>query len=433
MGNMKKNILKIVAFLLIAIAACVGIYFLPPVYSRLSWRVDELRTRIKYALNPPEQAIFVPQASTPLALPTLTVTPLPPTPTLTPDCGAACFTATPTPPPTETPLPSPTPTPLPLQAKLKGVKHEYQHWNNCGPATLAMALSFWGWEGTQADTAPVLKPNDRDKNVMPYEMAAYVQDHTNLRVQIRHGGDLETLRRFIASGFPVLIEKGFEGVDFDGWMGHYEVLTSYDLDDDSFLAQDSYQGPDKKLSGPDIYANWRAFNFIYMIIYPAEREAEVMALMGEQWDEMANWQFAADKAKAETTTLTGRDQYFAWYNLGSSLTSMGQYSQAAAAFDEAFRLYPSIPEKTRPWRMVWYQTGPYFAYYFTGRYQDVIDLATTTLDAMNEPVLEESFVWRARARAALGDKEGAIADLNQALKVHADFRPALDELAILGG
>jgi len=46
--------------------------------------------------------------------------------------------------------------------------------------------------------------------------------------------------------------------------------------------------------------------------------------------------------------------------------------------------------------------------------------------------LEESYVWRARARAALGDTAGAIDDLNQALKYHKDYAPALEELAACG-
>jgi tetratricopeptide (TPR) repeat protein len=83
--------------------------------------------------------------------------------------------------------------------------------------------------------------------------------------------------------------------------------------------------------------------------------------------------------------------------------------------------------------MVWYQTGPYYAYYYTGRYYDVISLATSTLSIMEEPILEETYVWRARARAALGDNAGAIDDLNKALLYHKDYAPALEELARLAG
>ena len=91
-----------------------------------------------------------------------------------------------------------------------------------------------------------------------------------------------------------------------------------------------------------------------------------------------------------------------------------------------------MPEAERPWRMLWYQTGPYFAYYYTARYQDVIDLATQTLDASSEPNLEESFYWRARAYLALGQTDPAVKDLQQCVEVHEGFQPCVEELGRLG-
>jgi hypothetical protein len=44
------------------------------------------------------------------------------------------------------------PTPIPVKVVLGGIVHEYQQFNNCGPANLAMALSYWGWQGDQRDT-----------------------------------------------------------------------------------------------------------------------------------------------------------------------------------------------------------------------------------------------------------------------------------------
>ena len=54
---------------------------------------------------------------------------------------------------------------------------------------------------------------------------------------------------------------------------------------------------------------------------------------------------------------------------------------------------------TTPFRMMWYQTGPYFAYYYAGRYQDVINLANVN-KTIAQPTLEESLYWRGMAEAA---------------------------------
>jgi tetratricopeptide (TPR) repeat protein len=179
--------------------------------------------------------------------------------------------------------------------------------------------------------------------------------------------------------------------------------------------------------------SWRAFNFTYLIVYPADKEAEVLALLGPDADETANWQNAARKASDEIYALTGIDQYFAWFNRGSSLVQLQDYAGGSAAYDEAFAVYPSIPEAERPWRMLWYQTGPYFAYFYSGRYWDVLSLAETTLAAMqSDKNLEESYYWRGMAKAALGDTTGAVADYQSSVKYHEGFTPALFQLNQLG-
>ncbi len=141
-------------FLLIGIPlVCVigvALYYLPPIHERLAWRIDNIKSQIIYAINPPEQAVFVPkeqvasivratlQALTPTSSPSSTATPTVPGPTSTP---------------APSPTPTLTPTPIPQSARLTGIIHEYQKWNNCGPANLSMALSYWGWKGDQRDTA----------------------------------------------------------------------------------------------------------------------------------------------------------------------------------------------------------------------------------------------------------------------------------------
>lgn len=400
------------------------LYNLPPIKNRLVWRVDEYKAKIKYALSPPEQVVFVPQeqentANENISSPQPTTRPSPSS-TIPPLGPTATFTPNPT--------STPTPTPVPRSIQLTGFRHEYQGWNNCGPATLSMALSYWGWEGDQYDIAPITKPNPRDKNVMPYEMADYVETQTDLKAISRVGGELNLLKQFVAAGFPVIIEKGFEGPEFDGWMGHYVLVTGYNDIQQTFTLQDSYYGPDQTMGYADLERFWRAFNFTYLIPYAHEREADITALLGTQVDKTLNDQSAAQKASEEIFSLTDRDQYFAWFNRGTSLVALKDYAGAATAYDQAFALYPSIPEKERPWRMMWYQTGPYWAYYYTGRYQDLSDLATETLDNMSEPILEESYYWRALAQEAMGNIPAAIQDLQFSLKYHPGFIPAQQQL-----
>jgi hypothetical protein len=133
-----------------------GVYNLPFVHERLAWRVDNFIGQVKYAINPPEEVIFVPQeqaqvqveqivqATLAVALPSATSSP---TATFLPTVTRPGPTTTPA--PTDTAIPSPTP--IPASVRLTGFVHEYQKWNNCGPATLHGA--FWGWQGSQPDAA----------------------------------------------------------------------------------------------------------------------------------------------------------------------------------------------------------------------------------------------------------------------------------------
>jgi len=86
----------------------------------------------------------------------------------------------------------------------------------------------------------------------------------------------------------------------------------------------------------------------------------------------------------------------------------------------------------RPYRMLWYQTGPYFAYYYSGRYQDVIDLAYVTFDTIGDDVLEESWHWLGMARLALGDTDRAIIAFREAVRLHPGFSASLYQLEQLG-
>ena len=430
----KKNnrLLKVLLILTVLVVIMIIVYFLPPFHDRFSWRLANIRADIFYFFNPPEETSFSPgQQAEMAAIVNQTQTALAPTatetlvPTLTPTNYIS-------PTPTLTPSPTPSPTPIPSSVRLEGVVHEFQKFNNCGPANLSMALSYWGWEGDQLVTAASLKPKQEDRNVMPYEMADYVNQETNFRALIRWGGDLEMLKKFIAAGIPPIIEKGFEEeVAQNAWMGHYGLITAYDEEKEIFIIQDSYVGEDYANPYEKVQRHWRSFNYVYLIIYPPDREAEVMSILGPQADETFNLQYAAQKAAQEINQLSGRELFFAWFNYGTSLANLADYYGAAQAYDSAFEVYDELAAK--PWRITWYQTGPYFAYYYTGRYQDVLDLANITLSYSSvQPAIEESWVWRGRAKVALGDIEGAIEDFRSALEWHPGWWVAEQELSALG-
>ena len=426
----------------ISIVILIILYYVPPIHSRLSWRLESLRTQLRYAVNPPEEAIFQPtqQAQVDLAvtkmIQTLQVT-------LTPQ--AAVATSTPQPGPTL--KPTVTTTPLPATVMLENVKYEHQHGrlNYCGPANFSMALTYWGWNGNRDVVGKSVKPTDADKNVMPYELQDFILDNVpGMSSVVRYGGDIDTLKRLVSAGFPVVAEKGIYETDVNGkysWMGHYAFVTGYDDTQDLIIYQDTYQpagsepGHNRKIKTSSFIEGWRAFNYIFMVVYPNEKEGEVMTLLGPLADDQWASQRALNVAQSESQTLSDIDRFFAWFNVGTSHVALFQYADAAIAYDYAFNIYADLDtnDSVRPYRMMWYQTGPYKAYYYTNRFADVINLADTTLnDTIAEPVLEESLYWRGMAYYMAGKTDLAVNDYRAALKVHPQWIPATQAMQDLG-
>ena len=290
---MRKRVQRLALLAPLSLLVLVALYYLPPIHSRLGWRVAEARARVKYALNPPEEALFIPgEAAAEAALPTPGVLVLTATPTATHPFTPTATDPGPTPTAEPSPTPTITPTPLPERVFIEGVKYEDQHgrWNYCGPANLSMALTYWGWDGNRDVVGKQLKPSDKDKNIMPYEMQDFVADYTEgLATELRLGGDIEVLKRLVAGGFPVVAEKGYYEVDYTGklgWLGHYQFVTGYDESKGVLIVQDTYipDGKNHEFSYADFIEGWRSFNYLFIVVYPVERAAEVNAALGAYAD-----------------------------------------------------------------------------------------------------------------------------------------------------
>lgn len=440
------TLVGVVAIELCLIGAALGIKpALRAIPGRYRARLPEFVQEM--AALPHPASLPTPQVTVSFTIPTFPVTP--PTPTLTPVPPTRTplvqpptpdeTTRTPSPTPTQHATTAPTPTftpatvPGPAQAArstpadleratvlLSGFRHEYQLWNNCGPATLSVALSYYSWDGDQRDAAAFLKPDQEDKNVSPSEMAAFVRGQ-GLEVIIRYGGDVHLIQRLLLAGFPVLIEKGFDPEpDRLGWMGHYLLIVGYNEFERAFVTMDSYTGPSQNEPYIHLDDYWRHFNRTYLVIYRPEQAGDLAAVLGDDMDPTVNlWNTLA--IAIQEVNEDSKDP-FAWFNLGSSYTQVGLFPDAAGAFDQARLL-------GLPWRMLWYQFWPYLAYYQVGRYDEMIALADATLATTLE--IEEAFYYKGMALQANGDLTGARAAYQQALDFNPNYAAAVQAISAL--
>lgn len=327
---------------------------------------------------------------------------------------------------------TPQPTPIPIIAdtsglnairpavQLTGVIQEAQRFNNCGPTTLRMYFSYFGYrQDSQVQIADVIKPYKDDRNVSPNELTAYAQSK-GFKALTRVNGTLDRLKEILSNDLPVMIEEGYDPPRaHEGWMGHYILLTGYD--DQGIIAQDSYNGPNQHVAWADVDSFWRDFNRTYIVMYKSDQEQKIRALLGQDMDDATMYARAAQRAQDEWNA--NPKDAFAAFNLGSSLVGLHEYDAAANAFDRARVL-------NLPWRMLWYQFGPYEAYYNVGRYDEIVALADATLKPTGD--LEESYYYKGLALQKLGRTDQARQAFQLALKYNPNYLAAQQALAELG-
>ena len=408
----KRNIALAGAGLLIV---ALLLFQVPAISSRLAWRYEVAKTYVKNVLNPvgsaPTAIPNTPVAVADISSPTSPVV----TPTLEPIATALPPTATLAPPP--------------AQALLVSPPYEKQTANNCGPAALSMLLHMVGWSGSQKDISDVIKPVNGDRNVNPEEMAYWVRNYAGwLRIEYRVVGDIQTLKRLIAAGYPVIVEATTSlnpddtgWPDDDLWAAHYLLLTGYDDTTKTFIAQDAYRGPDKTIPYEQLEAEWKPFNYLYMVVYLPEKEPELQNLLGSNWDPDLNRQNALTVAQA--ATVNDPSDAFAWFNVGSNLVYFDRHFEANDAYDKAREL--GLPQ-----RMFRYQFGPFLANFHSNRNEDL--LALTDYALQRTEMSEETWLWHGWGLYRNGDTNGAVENWRKALSVRPGYEDALYALNFVG-
>ena len=434
---------------LLVLAAVLSWWMLPAVVQALPGQVrvrlpEELiravTTPLPTALPAPRvepeeiQLTAVSAIVEPIATPTLAAVPqTPETVSATEPAASERVTATPSGAPTKTPTATATVEPIPSKVHLEGMEITPQSLNNCGPTNLSINLNYYGLETTQFDVAEVVKPHYDDRNVSPQELVNYTNEYTDLQASRFSGGDLTLLKKLLAAGFPVVIEKGYEP-DWQGWMGHYLTLIGYDEADATFLTMDTFLGPwdstGRTYHYEEIENYWQHFNNTFFVVYPPQQAETLFEIINPQLlDPVIMWQHTA--ATAQHNIDTDPQNAFAWFNLGSSYTELGQlnndprfFKAAATAFDQA-RLIGLPP------RMLWYQFQPYIAYVETGRLDDVLTLTATIRDHQGGDKVEETFYYRGQALQALGNEKDAAFNYQRALEIKPEYQEAREALAAI--
>ncbi len=303
------------------------------------------------------------------------------------------------------------------KALLPGAKWVAQTFNNCGPATTSMVLQYFGFNVNQNETKARLRSNPDDKNVFTYEIAEYLQKDYQIKSQLLYGGDLQTLKKLLTNGFYVVIEDWLHPNED---IGHTTIIRGFDDEQGVLIADDSFIGINITYPYEQfVETQWKAFNYEYLPVYKPEDEALIQAILGNT-DKTSVFQRSAQIARREIAK--NENDMYAWFNLGSSLYELGQYTEAKAAFEKSKSL-------GWPKRMLWYQIQPIQTYNALHEYQKTIEMADIAMWGNNVTFAEAHFE-KAVAYKGLGNIDKAREEVNSALQYDPNFEKAKDLLGL---
>lgn len=305
---------------------------------------------------------------------------------------------------------------------LENPKHTYQTFNNCGPATLSMMLSWHGLNVSQNELGDRMRPyqvasgDNDDKTIFTYEFVQWAKEYGFESVG-RVNGDIELLKTFTANGIPVVV-KTWLNVNDD--IGHFRIVRGFDEGRQVIIQDDSYHGPNKNISYFDFLSMWQPFNYNYMIVYTPAQAPLVQAIIGEEIEEITAWQNALTRAQREAEL--DPENVYPWFNMATAYYHLGEYQSSVEAFERV--------ENRLPRRMLWYQIEPIQAYQALGNYDRVFEITDRLLNGGNR-AYSELYQLRGEIYLAQGDIARAREQFELALLYNKNFDKAKEALESL--
>lgn len=322
---------------------------------------------------------------------------------------------------TSSPLPNPTPSyKLPGDLKIIPLKtHIFQSFNNCGPAALAMALSYFNISKNQQELGNKLRPyqipggNNDDKSVTLEELANEAEN-LGLVSYHRPNGDIEKLKLFIANDIPV-ITRTLLKLNED--IGHYRIVRGFDETSKVLIQDDSLQNKNLKYSYFDFLYLWETFNFEYLVIAPTEKKELVEDILGDELDRKVAFQNSLVRIG-----LKDSKNYHIGFNKSIIYYHLGDYQKSAEEFEKV--------ESQLTFRTLWYQIEPILAYQKLKDYQRVFKITEQIFNNHNR-AFSELYQIRGEIYLEKGNVDAAKVEFEKALLYNKNSTKTNEALKML--
>lgn len=319
-----------------------------------------------------------------------------------------------------TPSPTPTLSPIPQSKTLQNDGyHIFQSFNNCGPASLSMALSFYGINESQEVIGQALRPyqvpggDNDDKSVTLEELAEYSKKHGFIPYH-RPMGNPEIVSQFIANDIPV-IARTWLAVNED--IGHYRVIKGYDLEAETFLQDDSLQNKNLTYSFDEFNAIWKKFNYEFLVLVPPEKNDLARQILGNHSEKEIAWESAVENSISDLES--DASDVDARFNLSVAYHNIGEYEKSVEEFEKI--------ENALSFRTLWYQIEPIQSYFELENYERVFEITNQILNNQNR-AFSELYVIRGKIYLERGETELARQEFQNAVFYNVNNQEAKELL-----
>lgn len=308
---------------------------------------------------------------------------------------------------------------LPASALIPNNYQVYETWNNCGPASLSMALSYFGINESQQVLGELLRPyenstGDNDDKDVTFEELANEARTFGLLAYYRPDGNMQLLKRFLAIGLPVVAETVMTK---DDDIGHYRVVKGYDENADVITQDDSMQGHNVPFSYADFDYMWKKYNYEYLVLVPKAKQGLAEAILGKDLNVRTAWQKTVKMDEAALAANPG--DVDSTFNLSVADYYVGNYQGSVNEFEKV--------QSQLPFRTLWYQIEPIEAYYALGDYQQVFSLTASILNNGNR-AFSQLYILRGDIDKKEGDLQAAKAEFQNAVFYNIHLKAAQDAL-----
>jgi peptidase C39-like protein len=223
---------------------------------------------------------------------------------------------------------------LPAKADVGPMRHLWQSLNNCGPASVVMALSTFGIEADQEEARLALRGPDVRRGMGPGPVDPWVSQRYGLRSISRMNGTIDLIKHFVASGFAPLVTQWMQDPSISR-IAHWRTVRGYDDELKVFYVNDPMLGANVPLSYEWFNANWQPFSYRWMVLYQPADAARVQQIVGPDWTETGMRDRFYARAKADALT---QNTSSAWLAYGEAAYQDGWFAEAVAAFERGMQL-----------------------------------------------------------------------------------------------